>query len=191
MDTQLNQPVSHNGVAGSDSHLRAFASEQSATSAAEHCGRYSADTLRTVRIGVAEYARAGGMRDPDNVSSFTRLCIGEAAARLAARRSDNASDLLDEALKVAATRCGVDPKATASPSSSGDGSEHSSGAMTAKHRALTAVPKSRPRAMPPQPLGELPDVTPAGMWNSMLRLAWQPVWILATKIYEMVTVQGK
>lgn len=193
MDTQLNQPAAHKRVVGPNSVLRSLVAKHGTSPVEQQSGNYSAETVRTVRIGVAEYARAGGMRDPEDVVVFTQLCIHEAAQRLAAKGSDKAGELLDEALKVAATSCGVDPNTAAPLTSSGNATKKPGLSPTpgTKGGPISAVPKSRPRVMPPQPLGELPDVTPARMWNGMLRSAWQPVWILVTKIYERVSVESK
>jgi hypothetical protein len=43
-------------------------------------------------------------------------------------------------------------------------------AIIADQKPLVAVPEAHKRAMPSQPLGELPDIRPATLWSSFVQV---------------------
>jgi hypothetical protein len=46
-------------------------------------------------------------------------------------------------------------------------------ATVAEHTPIVPVPPTHERAMPPQPLGELPDMGPVRVWNSLMQSVWR------------------
>jgi hypothetical protein len=48
---------------------------------------------------------------------------------------------------------------------------------------IVPVPEPRERAMPPQPLGELPEIRPAYLWASFAQAAWRAVATLLSSMF--------
>lgn len=157
--------------------------------------RWSSDDLRRVRIALGEYARHGGLHDPIEVLAFTRLCIRGATERMIATRTNDFDALFHEALKIASESCGICKKrssnAMSTPKKSKNISHKSDPVRKASSmisrasgpKIIAPVPEPHGRAMPPQPLGELPDVRPARLWNSLLQVAWRPVGTLLSSMF--------
>jgi hypothetical protein len=157
--------------------------------------RWSSDDLRRVRIALAEYARQGGLHDPIEVLAFTRLCIRGATERLIATSTEDTDALFHEALQIASESCGVckqrsrnkmsTPEKSQSVSNKSDPARKASSmiARVSEPKIIVPVPEPHGRTMPPQPLGELPDVRPARVWNSLLQAAWRPVGTLLSSMF--------
>jgi hypothetical protein len=155
----------------------------------------SAEALRPVRIALAEYARTSGMYDPLDVVVFTKMCIHEASARVQSANITSADAILKEALKVAATSCGVcdrQPNESAVQSAEqaaplpNENSPHvptGVASRTSQRKPVVPVPPLHGRSMPPQSLGELPDVRPTTLWNSLMQWMWRPVGTLLTAMF--------
>jgi hypothetical protein len=155
---------------------------------------FSADTLRRARIALGEYARMTGIYDPIDILEFTRLCIDEAAARANASDAIDADALVDEVLRVASTSCGVckprgrramDEKKNTSDVKAGAASSPTETFVTVvtDQKTIVAVPPPHERAMPPQPLGELPDVRPATLWSSFIQVTRRATWSLVSALF--------
>jgi len=158
---------------------------------------FTATSLRRARIALGEYARTTGIYDPVDVMTFTRLCIEQATARVNVTSFDASDALLKEVLRIASTSCGVSnlPRRGAmkpqvsnsvggvdeirSPASAAE----SFVATIADQAPVVAVPPSHERAMPPQPLGELPDVRPARVWSSLLQVTKRAMWSLVSSMF--------
>ena len=145
--------------------------------------------LHAVRANVAEYAVAAGM-EPSHAAPFARQCVEEAARRVAAKRLATTASLHDEALKVAAERCGIGAANlgnNGAPScESGAGQDGADGSVGARLvAAITVAPPPATPAeclqhMPAQPLGELPEVIQPVWWRSAARMAWRQLGALVT-----------
>lgn len=136
----------------------------------------SAHELRRIRVALGEYARRMGMHDPVDVLAFTRLCISGAADRLGSAGKSDVDALLRESLHVAAESCGVSKC-------------ENRGAPLAKELngvvapTVVPVPQLRERAMPAQPLGELPDLRPAHLWSSLAQSLWRAVATMLSSVF--------
>jgi hypothetical protein len=156
---------------------------------------FSADALRRARIALAEYARTSGIYDPIDVLAFTQFCIRKASERLGSYGTNDEDELLHEVLIVASASCGV-----CMPERGGNMQTHSKSTDTTKDeaRVTTAqtfvliaqdqkqpvpVPPAKNRAMPPQPLGDLPDVRPATLWASLLQTMRRSASSLLTLVF--------
>jgi hypothetical protein len=155
---------------------------------------FSADTLRRARIALGEYARMTGIYDPVDILEFTRLCIDEAAARLIASDASEADALVDEVLRVASTSCGVcKPRGRGAMDEQKNTSDVKAVTVTSPtetfvtvvtdQKTIVAVPPPHERAMPPQPLGELPDVRPATLWSSFVQVTRRATWSLVSAMF--------
>ena len=154
MDAEITTPALN---AGTNNQPPAALSPH-ATGATELGGH----DLRRVRVALGEYARRTGMHDPVDILDFTRLCISTAADRLGGAGQSDVDALLRESLRIAAESCGV----------SKAGSCDVRLARELNRAALPTVapvPQLRERAMPAQPLGELPDLRPAHIWTSLMQ----------------------
>jgi hypothetical protein len=156
--------------------------------------RWSSDDLRRVRIALAKYARQSGLRDPIEVLAFTQLCIRAASERLIAINSEDADAMLHEALRIASTSCGVckqrSTNAMSTPetqniSRKSDPVQRASSivARASEPKVFVPVPEPHSRTMPPQPLGELPDVRPTRLWNTWLQAARRSVGTLLSAMF--------
>jgi hypothetical protein len=161
------------------------------------CGDFTAASLKRARIALGEYARTTGIYDPVDVMTFTRLCIDQATTRVNATNFDAENALLKEVLRIASASCGVcrapvgssvEPQ-TATVDTVVEVPEQLSEAetfvasVTPEHGPVVAVPPAHERAMPPQPLGELPDVRPATLWNSFVQMTTRSLWSLVQAIF--------
>jgi hypothetical protein len=131
------------------------------------------DGVRIARIGVAEYARANGMHDPEEIVAFSRQCVQAAVARLGGAAADK---LADEALKAAAACFGVIDAADPAPrraAMEGPVGEAVGGFLPSTSAAIKRLPRPVPeehrQVMPPQPLGDLPEIVPREVWRSAFR----------------------
>jgi hypothetical protein len=126
-------------------------------------------SVRRARTIVAEYARAGGMRDPEAIAEFSRSCVGESLEKSDVRQAP--ATLGAEAMRIAVERFGLgalsqvnnsrlvtDP-ATKASEGPGDGSRN------------IFVPQQTPQVMPSQPLGELPTLMQAKAWRQYANVA--------------------
>jgi hypothetical protein len=157
--------------------------------------RWLSDDLRRVRIALADYARQSGLLDPVDVLAFAQLCIRGATERLIATSKNDADALLQEALRIASESCGVckqrsgdamaTPKKTQNISHKSDPIRKAStiAPRLLEPKIVVPVPQPHARTMPPQPLGELPDVRPSRLWNSLLQAAWRPVGTLLSSMF--------
>jgi hypothetical protein len=157
--------------------------------------RWSSDDLRRTRIALAECARQGGLHDPIEVLAFTQLCIRGATDRLIATSANDFDELFHEALQVASESCGVckqrssnamsTPKKTQTISHKSDPVRKASSmvAQASEPKIIVPVPEPHGRTMPPQPLGELPDVRPARLWNTLVQAAWRPIGTLLSSMF--------
>jgi len=142
---------------------------------------FSTEELRQTRIALGEYARKVGIYDPIEVLSFTRLCIHEAGRRFDDGTLPNDSVFVARALLVASFRCGLrvpnrgtvmelnESLTESTQAVAGTPNAEAAQnfvAIVADQKPIAAVPAAHKRAMPPQPLGELPDVRPATIWSS-------------------------
>ena len=194
MDTQVSPTASAEPLG--DRELLISVGEAQA-SAECHAARVkvSDDSLRRVRIALAEYARTSGMYDPLDVVVFTKLCIREAVARVKSKPAESNDALLREALRIAAASCGAchveladqtpDMAVTVDDADEAGRSAGAPGvaARIARRDPIVPVPASHGRSMPPQSLGELPDVRPARLLNSLMQLMWRPVGTLLTAMF--------
>jgi hypothetical protein len=159
---------------------------------------FTAASLKRARVALGEYARTSGIYDPVDVLTFTRLCIEQATASVNATNFDEADALLKEVLRIASASCGVcqapkggsmEPQTAATTDTVVDVPAPMSTAETfvatvaVEHPPVVAVPPAHERAMPPQPLGELPDVRPARLWNSLVQMTWRGVWSLVQSLF--------
>jgi hypothetical protein len=157
--------------------------------------RWSSDDLRPVRIALAEYARQSRIYDPVDVVAFTRLCIRGATQRLIESGKVDTDALFHEALQVASESCGVckqrssnamsTPEKTQNISDTSDSVRKASImiARASEPKIIVPVPEPHGRTMPPQPLGELPDVRPARLWNTLVQAAWRSVGTLLSSMF--------
>ena len=158
-------------------------------------GTFSAEALRRARIALGEYARTSGMYDPLDVLAFSQLCIREATARLSSICASDGDALVHEVLRVAAAICGLCPPSrgeTMEPQArtthTTDGEAHVSAAtsfvaIVADQKTMAPVPPSQKRAMPPQPLGELPDIRPTTLWTSFVQAMRRSTSSLLTSMF--------
>jgi len=193
VDTQLN-PNANEEALGNRELVTPVREVQSSTVVRPRM-KVSADELRRVRIALAEYARTSGMYDPVDVMVFIKMCIQEAARRVPSRTANCGQALLTESLKVAAASCGVchrpldtaaiEPAASATELSAVPALSASATFATRvmHHKSLISIPESHARSMPPQSLGELPDMRPARLWNSLMQIMWRPVSTLLTAMF--------
>jgi hypothetical protein len=193
VDTQLN-PNANEEALGNRDLVTPVSNTRSSTVIRPRRTKASANELRRVRIALAEYARTSGMYDPVDVMVFTKMCIHEASARVESF-SACSDALLKEALKVAAASCGVchrqldaaaiDPAASAKELTTVPGLSASASfaVRVTHHKSLVSIPESHVRSMPPQSLGELPDLRPARLWNSLMQIMWRPVSTLLTAMF--------
>ena len=136
------------------------------------------------------------MYDPVDVLAFTRLCLQEASTRVNATAADQADVLIMEVLSIASASCGVcKPRRGGSMDSltTNDGGSQVAVPVSAtesfilatvpEQKPIVAVPTPHERSMPAQPLGELPDVRPARLWNSLVQMAWRSVWSLVNSLF--------
>jgi hypothetical protein len=152
---------------------------------------FSADAERRARIAVAEYARTSGVYDPVDMLEFVRWCIAEATARCDAehaavhKRTLDDDALVIEALSVASATCGICRRRKGddmTTKTTNDDMVRGSAPLPmtnqvvrqlAANKPIVPVPKVHERSMPPQPLGELPDVRPTRLWNSAVQSVWR------------------
>jgi hypothetical protein len=144
---------------------------------------------------VGEYARTSGIYDPVDVLEFTRLCIDEAIGRLGAHGSTKADVLLREVLGIASVSCGVrkpprgdsmDVQETENVAASTNACAAATASFVAsvsEQKPVVAVPASHERSMPPQQLGELPDVRPATLWSSFTQTVRRSTWSLFESMF--------
>ncbi len=155
----------------------------------------ASDELRRVRVALGEYARQSGMHDPVDVLAFTRLCIKSASERLMAVGAHDAESLLQEALRIASESCGVCKQRNGEAMSMPREVEHDVKrsdpapaasrivARVSEPTVVVPVPEPHERTMPPQPLGEMPDLRPASLWTSVVQAAWRPVGTLLSSVF--------
>jgi hypothetical protein len=155
----------------------------------------SSDNLRRIRIALAEYAHHNGMHDPLDVLAFTQLCIRGATERLIAVDINDNDALFHEAIRVASESWGVckhqnsDSKSTPAianrDSQPSDAVQAASSLVARVSDPNVAAPTPEPneRTMPSQPLGELPDIRPANLWNSLMQAAWRPIGTLLSSMF--------
>jgi len=159
-------------------------------------GDFKAASLKRARIALGEYARTSGIYDPIDVLTFTRLCIEQATTRASATTFDEEDALLKEVLRIASASCGVcqtpkggsmEPQTAATTDTVVDVSASTAETFVATvavdHTPVVPVPPAHERAMPPQPLGELPDVRPARLWNSLVQTTWRGVWSVVQALF--------
>jgi hypothetical protein len=158
-------------------------------------GDFTAASLKRARIALGEYARTTGIYDPVDVMTFTRLCIEQATPRVNATSFDDSDALVKEVLRIASASCGVfktpkggsmEPQTTTTDTVvdvSTSAAETFVATVAVEHASVVAVPPAHERAMPPQPLGELPDVRPARLWNSFVQMTWRSVWSLVQSMF--------
>ena len=191
MDTKLNLNADE-GSLGNRELVTPVSVEQRTAGARPMRVKASSDSLRRVRIAVGEYARTSGMYDPVDVVVFTKMCIHEARARVPSAGLESSDALLKEALKVAAASCGVchrqlvDTTGTNATELAAEPKLSASASFAARitHRApVVPLPESYSRSMPAQSLGELPDMRPATMLNSLMQIMWRPVNMLITAMF--------
>lgn len=194
MDTQLN-PNANEEALGDRELVTPLSESRSSTGTRPRRMKASDNELRRVRIALAEYARTSGMYDPVDVMVFTKMCIQEAARRVPSRTANCGDAVLTEALKVAAASCGVCHRqldgaaieTAASPAEltavAGLSASATFAARVTHHKSLVSIPESHVRSMPPQSLGELPDLRPARLWNSLMQITWRPVNTLLTAMF--------
>lgn len=115
--------------------------------------------VRSARISVAEYARALGVRDPEEIVKFSRYCVRRALGRSPSRGM--AAGLVKRALDVAASTVGIDERRL-NTAAQGSGSAESESAGGTLVGPVDFVPRAKRRAMPRQPLGEMPDAGDLG-----------------------------
>jgi hypothetical protein len=157
---------------------------------------FTAASLKRARVALGEYARTSGIYDPVDVLTFTRLCIEQATARVGATSFDEEDALLKEVLRIASATCGVcntpkggpmDPQTSATDAAKVPAmsslSENFVATVAVERTPVVPVPPAHERAMPPQPLGELPDVRPARLWNSFVQMTWRGVWSLVQSMF--------
>jgi hypothetical protein len=159
---------------------------------------FTAASLKRARVALGEYARTSGIYDPVDVLTFTRLCIEQATACVSAMGFDEEDALLKEVLRIASASCGVgktskggsmEPQAAATTDTVVDVPAPMStmetfvATVAVEHASVVPVPPAHERAMPPQPLGELPDVRPARLWNSLVQMTWRSVWSLVQSMF--------
>jgi hypothetical protein len=156
---------------------------------------FSPKALRRARIAAGDYARSNGMYDPVDVLAFTQLCIEHATGRVNATTFDASEALVKEVVRIASTSCGVCRTSEAASVVKGD--TNSSEPVVAAPTSVTAsfvasvaecapviaVPPVHQRAMPPQPLGELPDVRPARLWMSLLQTTKRATWSALSALF--------
>jgi hypothetical protein len=157
--------------------------------------RWSSDDLRRIRIALAEYARQGGLHDPIEVLAFTQLCIRGATERLIATSAEDTDALFHEALQIASESCGVCKQRSSTAMSTSERAQNISHksdpirkassmvARASEPEMIVPVPEPHGRTMPPQPLGELPDVRPARLWNTLVQAAWRSVGTLLSSMF--------
>jgi hypothetical protein len=122
--------------------------------------------VRSARTSVAEYARALGMRDPEEIVKFTRYCVRRALGRSPSRSS--ASGLVKRSLDAAAAAVGINARRTQTASAigvqkaapAGDSADETTARSTP--RTVSFVPRAKRRSMPRQPLGEMPALPDLG-----------------------------
>jgi hypothetical protein len=178
--------------------LRAKSNSQVATDVAVHSSAsadLSSDELRRIRIALGEYARQSGMHDPIDVLAFTRLCIEGASERLIAISANDTEALLHESLRIASETCGLCNQKNSDAMSTPQQVRHDAkksdpikaasniAARASGPAAVMPVPEPHERKMPPQPLGELPDLRPAQLWASLMQAAWRPVGTLLSAMF--------
>lgn len=123
--------------------------------------------IRRARTIVAEYARAGGMRDPEAIAEFSRSCVGQALRGM--DRGKVPAALCAAAVRIAAQRFGLGvPSSRRRPSAA---RAKKSSAVRAAGRQSIFVPQQTPQAMPPQPLGELLPVIQPRAWRRLASAA--------------------
>ena len=161
-------------------------------------GALSTEESRQARITLGEYARTAGIYDPVEILAFAQLCIREAAQRLDDDVAPNCNVLITEALRIASASCGLrmpnrgeimdsqksqidNTEAIAAITESA--STQNFVAIVADQTPVAAVPESQKRAMPPQPLGELPDIRPATLWSSSLQVVRRAASSLLTLVF--------
>jgi hypothetical protein len=157
--------------------------------------KFSADALRRARIALGEYARTSGVYDPVEVLAFTQMCIRDATVRLAAGEADDGDALVHHVLRVASASCGLcalergeTMEANSKPTDTTVDESHlatapSFVAIVAEQTEVVAVPPSQKRAMPPQPLGELPHIRPATLWSSSVQVVRRAASSLLTSMF--------
>ena len=194
MDTELSPASSEGSLDGRELVMTSHADNSAMLQPSPF--EFSPDVLRRARIAVGEYARTSGMYDPVDVLAFTRLCLQEASTRVNATAADQADVLIMEVLSIASASCGVcKPRrggSMDSPRTTNDSvsqvaapvlATESFVAAVAEQKPIVAVPTPHERSMPAQPLGELPDVRPARLWNSLVQMAWRSVWSLVNSLF--------
>jgi hypothetical protein len=159
---------------------------------------FTAASMKRARVALGEYARTSGIYDPIDVLDFTRLCIEHASANVSVTNFNAEDALVKEVLRIASASCGVckmpkggsvEPQTTATSETRVEVSTTTSAMETfvatvrVEHAPVVAVPRSHERAMPPQPLGELPDVRPARLWNSFVQATVRGVWSLVQAMF--------
>ena len=197
MDTELARASveSTEGIRGGIMETKALTAAEAGLPHAD----YTAASMKRARVALGEYARTSGIYDPVDVLTFTRLCIEQATAHVSATNFDADEALLNEALRIASASCGVcklpkggsmEPQTAATPETVVEVPATTSKMMetfvstvAVEHAPVVAVPPSHERAMPPQPLGELPDVRPARLWNSFVQATVRGIWSLVQAMF--------
>jgi hypothetical protein len=187
VDTELSSAAPGATMDSRDSNEKAIQSSASTN--------LSSAELRRVRVALGEYARQSGMHDPLDVLTFTRLCIKGASERLISVGAHDTESLLHEALRIASESCGVCKQRNGDAMSIPREEKHygnRSDPVRAASRivvrvaepiVVVPVPEPHERTMPPQPLGELPDIRPAHLWTSLVQAAWRPVGTLLSSVF--------
>jgi hypothetical protein len=194
VDTQLD-PIAVEDTLGNRELVTPVCNVEGSAVTRPARAKLSAEALRPVRIALAEYARTSGMYDPLDVVVFTKMCIQEASVRVRSANITSADALLKESLKVAATSCGVcrqplNQSVLPAPSDIAQLPINNSlqlptaiAARMPQYQPLVPVPPLHGRSMPPQSLGELPDIRPTTLWNSLMQLMWRSVGTLLTAMF--------
>jgi len=135
------------------------------------------------------------LHDPIEVLAFTRLCIRGATERLIITSTSDFDALFDEALQIAAESCGVCNQRSSNAMSTPEKSQNiynksdpvrkasSMVARASEPKIIVPIPEPHGRTMPPQPLGELPDVRPARLWNTLVQATWRQVGTLLSSMF--------
>jgi hypothetical protein len=159
---------------------------------------FTAASLKRARVALGDYARTSGIYDPVDVLTFTRLCIEHAAANVSATNFNADEALLKEVLRIASASCGVckmpkggsmEPQTAATTETLVEVQTATSkmetfvATVALEHTPVVAVPPAHERAMPPQPLGELPDVRPARLWNSFVQAIVRGAWSIVQAMF--------
>jgi hypothetical protein len=137
-------------------------------------GRQLRRSIRTARTLVAEYARAGGLRDPEAIAEFSRSCVSRALKKtFPLSRGEDIAALCGEALRIAAERFGLGLSPPVRHSGQAAASARKAAAGRAAGTQNIFVPRQIPQVMPPQPLGELPALLRPKAWRRVASVTVQ------------------